>query len=255
MTRTLTDIQLGFVNPEDLCDQALKIGRGFIKPDPLVPDDGQEIKDAYARGERPDLFDATVRAAYQAFMPDQEKRPRGENLGGLILCDEFGHPYGSPLAGTSTIKSENNMDTNFDPNAVVVQHVLKPVAADSQEITEADPKTAEWYAEQDRMYQQTRAEEQARVDAFIAQLRATLPEGIPALRVAMDILKQEMKDADYAWSWHCNIAMPFYDALPEGEPDRHARANRGAGRVMRHVFDVDTMTQYNTDFVRHGYKG
>ncbi len=149
--------------------------------------------------------------------------------------------------------SENTMDINLDPNATVTIHKLTPVvepavsSAESNQVQEHSPKTDEWYAEQDRMYQQTRAEEQARVDAFIAQLRATLPDGITAARVAMDILKAEMKDPGYAWTWHCNVAMPFYDGLPENEPDRHKRANIGAGRVMRHVFDVDTMTQYQVD--------
>ncbi len=101
MTRTFTDLQLGFVNPEDVYNQPLKIGRGFTKSDLLAPGNGQEIKDASARCERPDLFDTAVRAAYQAFMPGQSARGRGYGTG-IIPCDEFGHPYGSPLAGTST---------------------------------------------------------------------------------------------------------------------------------------------------------
>ncbi len=139
------------------------------------------------------------------------------------------------------------MDINLDPNATVTHHPLKAVAEPTTSSTE---QTEAFYAEQERMYQQTRAEEQARVDAFIAQLRATLPDGITAARVAMDILKAEMKDPGYAWGWHCNVAMPFYDGLPENEPDRHKRANIGAGRVMRHIFDVDTMAQYQVDAQR-----
>lgn len=110
--------------------------------------------------------------------------------------------------------------------------------------------SAEWYAEQERAYQAIKDEEQARIDAFITQLRSTLPEGVTPAQIAMNILKQEMKDPGYSWSWHCNVAMPFYDALPENEPDRHVRANLGAGRVMRHLFDVDTMTDYQTSVAR-----
>lgn len=139
------------------------------------------------------------------------------------------------------------MDINLDPNATVTHHPLKPTV---EPVVNTPEQTEAFYAEQERMYQQTQAEEQARVDAFISNLRATLPDGITPAQVAMNILKAEMKDPGYAWSWHCNIAMPFYDGLPENEPDRHKRANIGAGRVMRHVFDVDTMTQYQVDSQR-----
>lgn len=247
MDRTFTGFPLASTLPAEVLDQPLKIGRGMIKPIMFVPDDSQEVKDAYARGERPDLFDVAVRLAFQfakrSSMHEEQKRARGD-VPGIIQCDEFGRPF-----GTFTPFDPLTMNIDHDPQATVVQHALTPVSppADVNQVQEHSPKTEEWYAEQDRMYRQVRAEEQARVDAVIAQLRSTLPEGITAMRVAFDILKAEMKDPSYAWSWHCNIAMPFYDGLPENEPDRHVRANIGAGRVMRHVFDIDTMTQYQVE--------
>lgn len=49
-------------------------------------------------------------------------------------------------------------------------------------------------------------------------------------------LRQAIKsDADYAWSWHCNVAMSFVD-----EGVSHETANRGAARFMYSAFDVNT---------------
>lgn len=42
-------------------------------------------------------------------------------------------------------------------------------------------------------------------------------------------------DHDYAWSWHCNLAMAAYD-----EGLEHHAANRAAGRFMHLLFDIDT---------------
>ena len=53
---------------------------------------------------------------------------------------------------------------------------------------------------------------------------------------AFFILKKAMKDdPDYAWSWHCNIAVTAQDA---GAP--YGVANEGAARFMKLCFDVDT---------------
>lgn len=55
---------------------------------------------------------------------------------------------------------------------------------------------------------------------------------------AMDHLKQAInEDRSYAWSWHCNIAVPFQDAGAS-----FAQANEGAARVMQHFFNVDVRT-------------
>lgn len=55
---------------------------------------------------------------------------------------------------------------------------------------------------------------------------------------AMDHLKQVINDdREYAWAWHCNIAVPFMDAGAS-----HDQANEGAARVMQHFFGVDVRT-------------
>jgi len=56
---------------------------------------------------------------------------------------------------------------------------------------------------------------------------------------AMETLKQAFKDdPEYAWAWHCNLAMAAYD---EGLPK--PAANRSAARFMSIAFDID-MTKH-----------
>lgn len=55
-------------------------------------------------------------------------------------------------------------------------------------------------------------------------------------REAVDHLRDEFrKSPDFAWAWHCNIAMAFVD---EGG-DRDT-ANRAASRFMQQAFGVKT---------------
>ena len=50
-------------------------------------------------------------------------------------------------------------------------------------------------------------------------------------------LAQALKeDADYAWSWHCNLAMPIMDSTGVS----HRVANEAAARLMQHLFGIDT---------------
>jgi len=57
------------------------------------------------------------------------------------------------------------------------------------------------------------------------------------VKEAFDTLKQAMlEDSEYAWSWHCNIAMMVQDAGAS-----HEVANIGAARFMKLCFDVDTL--------------
>ncbi len=63
----------------------------------------------------------------------------------------------------------------------------------------------------------------------------------------MITLKKAFKnDHDYAHSWHCNLAMAFYDASGPAETDSEAHAeqlrigNEGASRFMKIAFDVTT---------------
>ena len=61
----------------------------------------------------------------------------------------------------------------------------------------------------------------------------------------METLTKAMKeDPDYAFGWHCNIAMACFDAMPESTGDEYTRqlkvANEGATRFMKLCFDVET---------------
>lgn len=58
-----------------------------------------------------------------------------------------------------------------------------------------------------------------------------IPEVFEALKTAIQA------DNDYAWTWHCNVAMPFQD-----EGGSHEQANRAAARFMATAFDVDVTT-------------
>jgi hypothetical protein len=52
---------------------------------------------------------------------------------------------------------------------------------------------------------------------------------------AMNALKQAINsDPDYAWSWHCNIAVTQQDAGVS-----HEMSNDGAARFMKLCFDAD----------------
>lgn len=67
---------------------------------------------------------------------------------------------------------------------------------------------------------------------------------------AFEALKQAMQnDPEYAWGWHCNIAMSHYDAMSyAGYTDhdaRHKTANNGAARFMKLCFDIDTSKHKN----------
>lgn len=69
-----------------------------------------------------------------------------------------------------------------------------------------------------------------RIDAAIE----TAPE--PSTEVAVGKLCKSLReDLDYAWTWHCNIAMAAFDA---GCP--HDVANEGAARFMQLLAGVDT---------------
>lgn len=56
---------------------------------------------------------------------------------------------------------------------------------------------------------------------------------------AIALLERELKaDRCYAWSWHCNIAVPLMDQFGCS----HESANRSAAELMRHLFHVDVTT-------------
>lgn len=51
---------------------------------------------------------------------------------------------------------------------------------------------------------------------------------------AYEVLRKAMLDEEYAWAWHCNIAMAFQD-----EGGGHEQSNRAAARFMQTAFDID----------------
>jgi len=46
------------------------------------------------------------------------------------------------------------------------------------------------------------------------------------------------EDADYAWAWHCNIAVPIMDSIGVSHKD----ANVAAAHLMSHLFEYDITT-------------
>lgn len=63
-----------------------------------------------------------------------------------------------------------------------------------------------------------------------------------------DAIKQALKDDfEYAWGWHCNLAMPIVDTLGISHQD----ANRAAAALMQHMFGVDlTASQRYLDIIK-----
>lgn len=45
-------------------------------------------------------------------------------------------------------------------------------------------------------------------------------------------------DPEYAWGWHCNLAVPIMDAACVS----HDLANQAAALIMRQLFDCDITT-------------
>ena len=63
----------------------------------------------------------------------------------------------------------------------------------------------------------------------------------------MEGLRAAMREDEYyAWTWHCNLAMPMQD-----EGMSFAAANRAAARIMKNFFDVDpTKSEFYRDSVK-----
>jgi hypothetical protein len=74
-------------------------------------------------------------------------------------------------------------------------------------------------------------------------VRSTSCPKLPALEDAIVMLRHAMQDdLEYAWAWHCNIAVPLRDALGHGTIS-HEQSNLAAAHLLRHLFDVD-ITDY-----------
>lgn len=61
------------------------------------------------------------------------------------------------------------------------------------------------------------------------------PQPEPAPNALRQLTAALQADPDYAWSWHCNLAMPVMDATGV----THRVANEAGARLMRHLFDID----------------
>ena len=65
---------------------------------------------------------------------------------------------------------------------------------------------------------------------------------------ALEVIKQAMiddnpsKPGSYAHSWHCNLAMAYYDSAPKTMDcdEAHKIGNEAASRFMKLLFDVET---------------
>lgn len=62
------------------------------------------------------------------------------------------------------------------------------------------------------------------------------------VRTALVVIGDAMRhDLDYAWSWHCNIAMAFLDSRGDATlHTAHEIANLAAARFLKQLFNVDT---------------
>jgi hypothetical protein len=65
-----------------------------------------------------------------------------------------------------------------------------------------------------------------------AQPAPTVREPVPA--AIKTVVEAMQADPDYAWGWHCNIAMAFVDAGGD-----HYTGNQGAARFMKMLADVE----------------
>lgn len=56
------------------------------------------------------------------------------------------------------------------------------------------------------------------------------------LKKAWDTFQQAMRsDPEYAWAWHCNLAVPIMDAAGVS----HEKANIAAALIMSQMFEYD----------------
>lgn len=56
------------------------------------------------------------------------------------------------------------------------------------------------------------------------------------------------EDPEYAWGWHCNLAMPIMDAIGVS----HEQANTAAATLMHHLFDCDMTSHPHYEYGKSG---
>lgn len=57
-------------------------------------------------------------------------------------------------------------------------------------------------------------------------------------------MEAAMQDPDYAWGWHCNLAVPIMDATGI----THKQANMAAAHLMQHLWKCDITTHPNYQY-------
>jgi hypothetical protein len=102
----------------------------------------------------------------------------------------------------------------------------------AQQALEALEQSETWVP--DEGFGMRRREAERKHEAAITALRAALEQPEPVADAMKTVIKAMQADPDYAWSWHCNVAMAFADA--GGDP---YTANQGAARFMRLLANVD----------------
>lgn len=66
-----------------------------------------------------------------------------------------------------------------------------------------------------------------------------------SVKKELEIIMEAMKlDDDYAWSWHCNIAMPIKDLTNLS----HRKCNQIAAFLMDRLFGVDTSSNKHYEY-------
>lgn len=191
---------------------------------------------------------------------DDPEYPRGYRPGIILYDDPPYLPFDIKIPSALDSRSRAH-STNVTQNQDQGQTMTTP-EADVQHspfingvpptIVEVDPAPPGWYEERERTSQQERAAELAKVQAQVTVMNeACEAAGVNPIAVAFRALANVMQsDPSYAWTWHCNMAMPIHDSMSETQPQRHALANVAAARIMAHVFDVNTMSTYESDLER-----
>jgi len=57
-------------------------------------------------------------------------------------------------------------------------------------------------------------------------------------------------DPEYAWTWHCNLAVPIMDATGASQ----AKANQAAALIMAQMFDYDITEHPNYRWGKSGHQ-
>jgi hypothetical protein len=61
-------------------------------------------------------------------------------------------------------------------------------------------------------------------------------------------MEAAMQDPDYAWGWHCNLAVPIMDATGI----THEQANMAAAHLMQHLWKCDITTHPHYQYEKSG---